>query len=111
MSSDEIVIILGMTAVTFGVRYPVLAAFGRIPLPTGILRGLRFVPPAVLAAIIVPAMFMPNGSQLFISIENAYLVAGLFAILVAWKSKNLLATIVLGMLAFWIWRVALGFLS
>lgn len=101
---DEVLMIFGMMLVTFGVRYPVLALVGRMQLPDVVVRGLRYVPPVVLTAISVPAVLMPNG-VIAVSPTNAYLAAGIFAVLIAWRTKNLLATIVLGMAIFLLWRV------
>lgn len=103
MSAQEITLVVGMAAVTFLVRWPVLALVSRITLPQVVLDGMKFIPPAVLAAIIAPAMLMPNGA-LDLHPTNAYLVAGLAAGLIAWRTRNLLATIVLGMTLFLIWR-------
>ncbi len=103
MSSFELFLVAGMMIVTFGVRYPVLALVSRITLPPAVLAALKFIPPAVLTAIIVPAVLMPQG-VLDIGIDNAYLVAAVVAGLVAWRSNNLLLTIVLGMVVFLGWR-------
>jgi branched-subunit amino acid transport protein len=96
--------------VTLAVRYPVLALVGKIPLPEPIFRALKYVPPAVLTAIIVPAILVRN-DQLAISYRNEYLVAGLVATLVAWRTKNLLLTIIMGMLAQGVWRFLLTHLG
>ena len=103
MSQFEILMIVGMMAVTFGVRYPVLALVSRFTLPRPVLEALKFIPPAVLTAIIVPAVLMPNGT-LDVSYTNAYLVAAVASALLAWRTKNLLLTIVMGMLIFLGWR-------
>lgn len=102
MTPSEIYLILGMTIVTFGVRYPVLALIGKINLPDQVLLALKFVPPAVLSAIIFPAAFMPTGN-LDLTLQNAELGASIFTTLIAWKSKNLLLTIVVGMTIYLIW--------
>lgn len=107
LTLNEVVLIFGMMLVTFGVRYPVLAIFGRIQLPNRIFRALRFVPPAVLTAIIAPSVLTPNGT-LALRYTNAYLVAAIIAGIVAWRSKNTLMTIVAGMATFLIWRVLVG---
>jgi branched-subunit amino acid transport protein len=104
---DEFWLIFGMMTVTFGVRYPVLALVGRIQLPDPIFQALRYVPPAVLTAIIIPELLLPGG-ELKLQFNNAPLFAGLVAGIVAWRSKNLLLTIVLGMGAFFIYRLILG---
>ncbi len=100
----EIALIAGMTAVTFGVRYATLAMVGRTPLPLTVERALKYVPVAVLTAIIVPATLMPTG-DIDVSFGNAYLVAGLVAVGVSWRTKNLLLTIITGMAAFFLMRM------
>lgn len=100
---NEALLILGMTLVTFGVRYPPLALVGRLNLPPMVIRALRYVPVAVLTAIIVPAMLMPSGA-VNTGFDNAYLYAGIIAALIAWRTKNLLLTIGLGMLVFLLWQ-------
>jgi branched-subunit amino acid transport protein len=57
---------------------------------------LRYVPPAVLSAIIFPELLMPGGT-LTIGWGNVRLFAGLAAALVAWRTRNVLLTIVVGM--------------
>jgi branched-subunit amino acid transport protein len=59
---------------------------------------LRFVPPAVLSAIVAPALLMPDNS-IDISLGNFRLMAGVVAILVAWRTRNPLLTILSGMAA------------
>jgi branched-subunit amino acid transport protein len=100
---NEAFLIAGMMVVTFGVRYVPMLIVGRVALPDTIIRALRFVPVAVLTAIIVPAMFMPQGN-LDIQLANAYLIGGIVALLVSWRTKNLLLTIVVGMGFFLFWR-------
>ncbi len=100
---NEVVIIAGMAAVTLLVRYPLLALLGKISLPEPIFRALRYVPPAVLTAIIVPAVLF-KGDQLVISYTNDFLVAGVVSVFVAWRSKNLLLTILVGMATLLVWR-------
>jgi branched-subunit amino acid transport protein len=104
---NEWLLIAGMAAVTFLVRYPVLVLVGKIPLPGPVFRALRYVPPAVLAAIILPAVVMPEGTA-DLSPSNAYLAAGIASALVAWRSKNLLLTIVVGMAVVLGWRALVG---
>lgn len=96
----EAALIMGMFLVTFGVRYPVLAFASRIAFPHIVTRGLKFVPAAVLSAIIVPALLFPNGSDLELDISNSYLFAGAAAVIISARTKNLLLTIVAGMAIF-----------
>lgn len=105
---NEVLLVGGMALVTFLVRYPVMVLVTKIPLPDRVFRALRYVPPAVLAAIIVPAVLMPNGATIDVSPTNAYLVAGIMSALIAWRTKNLLLTILLGMAVFLLLRALLG---
>jgi branched-subunit amino acid transport protein len=72
--------------------------FGRYSVPPALQRALRYVPPAALTAIIFPEMLAPGG-DLNISLNNFRLIAGLLAIIVAWRSKNIFLTILVGMAA------------
>jgi branched-subunit amino acid transport protein len=96
---NEIILIGGMALVTFLIRYPILALVSRIKLPDRLFKALRFVAPSVLSAIILPGLLMPGGS-LFLSIQNTHLVAGVVTAGVMVWSKNLLVTIVVGMVVF-----------
>ncbi len=95
----ELLLVVGMAAVTFGVRYPVLALLGRIDMPEPIMRALRFVPVAVLCALSAPMVFI-DGGDWFISVYNPALVGSVVAGLVAWKTRHLLLTIATGMAVF-----------
>jgi len=105
-ASQEILVILGMMLVTYGVRYSVLALCGKRSLPQSAEVALRYVPVAVLTALCTPILFMPDDSW-FLSLDNAYLIAGLVAVLISWLSKNLLLTIVLGMALFLVLHLGL----
>jgi len=81
---------------TFGIRLSFIFLFSHTNLPRWLQRGLRYVPPAVLSAIIFPEIFMPDG-KLDISLGNARLLAGLAAGLVALRTRNAMLTILSGM--------------
>ena len=85
-------------ALTFGIRISFIFLFGRFEIPAMVKRALRFVPPAVLSAIIAPALFMPNNTFDF-TLNNYRLMAGAVAILVGWRTKNTLLTILTGLAA------------
>jgi len=83
---------------TFGMRFSLIYLFGRFRVPETMRRALHYVPPAVLSAIVFPELLLRDGT-LYLSLENFRLMAGLFAIVVAWFSKNTLITIIAGMIA------------
>jgi branched-subunit amino acid transport protein len=93
------IIIAGI--LTYSTRLSFIIFYGRIKMPSLVEQTLRFVPPAVLTAIFFPELLIANG-ELYISLGNARLLAGMLAILVAWRTKNVTYTIVIGMLALWI---------
>lgn len=100
---NEVALLAGMAVATMATRIPVLLALSRRKLPEGIERALRYVPPAVLAAIIVPIALLREG-ELHLSLANPALGASVLAALISWRTKNLLLTIVLGMAIFLAWR-------
>jgi branched-subunit amino acid transport protein len=86
-------------ALTFLTRLSFVAAWGRFMPPPLLREALRYVPPAVLAAIVVPDVLMPGGA-LDLSPANPRLPAALVAALVAWRTRNALLTILAGALVF-----------
>jgi branched-subunit amino acid transport protein len=103
---SEAVLIFGMTLVTFGVRYPPLALIGRMRLPQPVFRALHYVPVAVLTAIVAPAVLLPEG-ELLLGPANPRLIGVLVAMVVSWRTRNLLWTIVSGMAVFLLARALL----
>jgi branched chain amino acid efflux pump len=70
-------------------------------LPVWARRGLEFVPPAVLAALAVPA-FLPSTAAFGDAESLARPIAGLVALAVGLLSRNVFLTIAAGMGALWI---------
>ncbi len=92
---------------TFGIRLSFILILERIKVPQWFTRALRFVPAAVLSAIILPELAAPGG-QWAISLRNPQLLAGAVAILVAWRTRNVLITIAAGMAAFLVIQLILA---
>jgi branched-subunit amino acid transport protein len=94
-------LLIGMGLVTYAIRLSLIVLIGRVDVPPLIQRALRFVPPAVLSAIIFPELLRPGGT-LDLSPGNVRLLAGVLAAGVAWRTKNVLLTIGVGMVALWV---------
>ncbi len=90
-----ILLILGGLA-TYLMRLSFIALFGRIAIPLWLQRSLRYVPPAVLSAIVFPELIVRQG-KVDLSVGNERLIAGVVAALVAWRTRNALWTILAGM--------------
>ena len=100
-------LILGMLVITFATRYS-LFAFPDLRFPPLVRLALHYVPTAVLTAIVVPGMLLPDGEHWAVAWDNAYLLAGLVTIAIAALTRHLLATIGGGLLVFFLLRWALG---
>ncbi len=87
--------------ITYAIRLSFILLFEKMIIASFLMRALRFVPVAVLSAIIWPALFL-DGSRLNLSLGNARLLAGSIAVVVAWRTRNALLTIVVGMVGLWI---------
>ena len=96
---SKVWVFLGMAAVTYVSRVTLLLAVGR-DLPPTMRRWLRFVPAAVLAALITPSGLAPNG-VLQLGARGAALIVGA---VVAWRTRDALPTVAAGLLAFWLLR-------
>ncbi len=80
---------------TYAMRASFLAIAHRMAtVPPGVARMLRQIPPAALAAIILPALVRPEGH---LDLAQPRLLAGALAALVAWRTRNVGATLIVGM--------------
>ncbi len=93
-------VILGGMLVTFMTRFSFIGLLPAERLPPLLRSGLGFVAPAVLAAIIAPALLLPAG-VLDLSLSNYQLLAGLAAMAIAVRFRNLWLTIAVGLAVFW----------
>lgn len=96
------VVLVASGLCTYVLRLSFLALFGRIDeLPNRAAVVLEYVPPAVLAALVAPALVVVDGSVV-LSPGNDRLIAGSIAVVVAWKTENVLATIAGGIISLWV---------
>ncbi len=92
---------LGIGLGTFALRFSFIFLFGRLDMPSWLRRALRFVPASVLAALVFPAFTHPAG-VFDLSLGNIRLLAGLGAAVVAWRTRNVLWTLLTGMVLLWL---------
>lgn len=80
--------------VTFLIRLSFIGLFQRWKPPRIVERALRFVPPAVLTAIVFPEVLVRGGT---LDPWNPRLAAAVVAGLMAWRSRNVVLSILAGM--------------
>lgn len=98
------VLLLTMAAcglVTFLIRLSFIAFGHHLPDDPRIEALLRYVPPAILGALIAPEIFLIGGNLSAVP-DNPRLWAALVALLVARLTRSVLATIAAGMAALWV---------
>ena len=100
MSDIDVWAVIALVGVgTFLIRFSFFVLFEYLEtVPVGLERALRFVPAAVLAALVAPAVVVVDGSPA-VSLANGRLLAAGLAVVVAWRTESVLATIVAGMAA------------
>lgn len=81
-------------AVTYATRASLLTLAHRArDLPPWVRDGLRMIPPAALAALAAPAVLRPDGPLL---LWHPRPIAALLAALVAWRTRSVIATLLVG---------------
>ncbi|MGR5178141.1 AzlD domain-containing protein [Vibrio parahaemolyticus] len=91
--------ILVLTLVVFISRYLFLEPRVPLRLSSGAQRFLSYASPAVLTAIWGPIVFLPHG-KLALSDNLPYLLAALFAMVLALTTKNVLFTTIISIVVF-----------
>jgi len=89
--------IVGMALVTFFTRYAMIALVGREPSAL-FRRWLRYVPAALLAALIAPAALASPAAA---NVHVRWIALGVGALL-AWRTRQVLPTLVGGLVTFWV---------
>ncbi len=101
------VVILALAAGTFLLRSLPLWLHGRTPAPRWLERLLRHVPAAALTALVVPASLYTKTNGAY-EVAPARIIAASVALVVAWKTRNMLWTLVAGMAALWVAQAAIS---
>lgn len=93
-----VIVVVGV--LTFAIRLSFIALFGYLEeVPRPVERALRYVPPAVLAALVVPALVVVQPETGTLALDR--LLAGTLAGAVAWRTGNVFATMGVGMGVLW----------
>lgn len=100
---EQLLLILGMAMVTYIPRVvPLLLLSSRELNPT-LMRWLEMIPPAVLAALLAPGLFLQSGPDdtrvIFFSLENVFLLAAIPTFIAGWLTRSFFGTVAVGMAA------------
>ena len=101
------IIIVVVAAINFLSRLSFIAVFARVDMPPFVARALRFVPAAMLTAIVVPSVVFTAPATIEFSYTNPKLVAVLVAAVLAWRTRSVALTIAAGMVTLWVAQWAL----
>lgn len=97
MSIWHVVILTGLA--TFAMRFSFIALFGHVAVPPLLERALRYVAPAVLAAIALQSLMIRDGT---LDPWNPFVPAAIIGGLAAYFTKSIGAAIVVGLPALWL---------
>jgi branched-subunit amino acid transport protein len=100
MSAAVVILIIGVG--TYLERLSFIGIIGDREIPQWAVLPLRFVAPAVFAALVGPAVLLQDDSLELSPAANPQALATLVALLVAWRTKSVAATLVSGMAALWL---------
>ena len=100
MSDLAVIVTIGVG--TYLTRLSFIGIIGDRTMPDWAMVPLRFVAPAVLAALVAPAVLLKGGVVDAQPASNPRALAALVALVVAWKTKNVAAVVVAGMAVMWL---------
>jgi branched-subunit amino acid transport protein len=104
---EGVIVIVGLALITVVTRGLFFLTNREIPIPVWLRQGLRYAPLAAMAAVVVPEIVMQQG-QLIRTVQDARLYAALAAAGWFWWRRDILGTIVVGMLVLLPLRLGLG---
>lgn len=98
MSSSQLTLILGMAIVTFLPRFLPLLVLSNREVPKKFAKWMSFIPVAIFSALVFSDIFFWN-SQLNVNpIENVKLLPTVLVFYIAYKTQNLLWSMIFGIL-------------
>lgn len=104
---EGFIAVIGLTVITVVTRGFFFISEREVPIPNWLRQGLRYAPLAALAAVVVPEIVMLQG-RLIATVLDARLYAALAAAAWFWWRRDILGTIVVGMLVLLPLRLGLG---
>ena len=84
---------------TYASRSAFILVLADRQIPPNVMLALQYVAPSVLGALVMTMLMGPEGDTAIGAAEFAALAVAGF---VAWKSRNAIYTLIVGMLVFWL---------
>ncbi|MEO5701333.1 MAG: AzlD domain-containing protein [Casimicrobiaceae bacterium] len=97
-----VIVLVG--ALNFLSRLSFIALFARRSMPAGLARALKYVPAAMLTALVVPMIVGAPPPAVGVQLD-ARVLAAVIAGVVAFHTRSTLATLVSGMAGLWLLRL------
>ena len=98
-----VIVVVG--ALNYLSRLSFIAFFASREMPPLLARALKFVPAAMLVALVVPMVLTPSVMGTLHGV-NPRIPAAIFAAVVAFFTRSSFATLTLGMIALWVLHAA-----
>jgi len=86
--------------ITFVTRFSMIFLLKKDILNNKAKKILSFVPSAIFPAIIFPPIFLDDNGTIVLE-NNPKILAAMFAIIIGYLSKNIIATIFAGLISYW----------
>lgn len=96
MNNAVILTIAGAAIATYFTRFPLMVLAGNRTIPPKLVKFMGYIAPAVLTALIAPAIFIRQGKLDLSLISNKYIIAAAVTALAAYFSKNMLVSVITG---------------
>ncbi len=94
--SELTMLIIGMALSMLVIRVTPVTLFAQRELPNIVQKWFKYIPPALLAALVTSEIFT-SGGEVHFSFSNLHWIVAIPTCLVAIKTKSLFATIIFGM--------------
>jgi branched-subunit amino acid transport protein len=101
------VVIVAVGALNYLSRLSFIAFFASREMPPLLARALRFVPAAMLTALVLPMVLMPSAAGALAGL-NPRIPAAVVAAMVAWFTHSTLKTLGAGMATLWLVQALAG---
>lgn len=85
---------------TYLMRASLVVLLGRVSVPAPLERSFRYIAPAVLAAIIAPALLLDDAGTP--DLLDVRVLAGIAAVAAAWRWRTIPATLAAGLCVYWL---------